>query len=52
MDVIAALDATFVHARGVIAGARDHHLDRPTPCTEWSVGSTTDRLVAFLGRRP
>lgn len=48
MDVIAALDATFAHARGVIAGVRADQLDRPTPCTEWSVGDLLGHMIGVV----
>jgi uncharacterized protein (TIGR03086 family) len=48
MDVIAALDATFAHARGVIAGVRADQLDQPTPCTEWTVHDLLEHMIGVV----
>jgi uncharacterized protein (TIGR03086 family) len=37
MELTDALDQTFTHAHGVIAGVRPDQLDNETPCSEWTV---------------
>ena len=37
MELTDALDLTFRHTHGVIAGVRPDQLDNKTPCAEWTV---------------
>lgn len=48
MDVIDALDSTFRHASGVIAGVRPQQLDDKTPCTEWTVRDLLDHMIGVV----
>ena len=48
MDVVDALDHTFQHTQGVIAGTRASQYDDKTPCAEWTVRELLERnLVPF-----
>jgi uncharacterized protein (TIGR03086 family) len=48
MDLLDALDQTFQHAHGVIAGVRRDQYDLPTPCPEWTVRDLLDHLVSVV----
>lgn len=48
MDVIDALDQTFDHAHGVIAGVRVDQYADTTPCAEWSVRDLLDHMVGVV----
>ena len=51
MDLLSSLDATFDHARGVIAGVRREGRFGPEVASP-DAASPTERLVRFLGRMP
>jgi uncharacterized protein (TIGR03086 family) len=48
VDVIDALDQTFDHAQGVIAGVRVDQYDDKTPCAEWSVRDLLDHMIGTV----
>ena len=48
MDIIDALEQTFDHAHGVIAGVRVDQYDDKTPCAEWSVRDLLDHMVGVV----
>lgn len=48
MDIIDALEQTFDHAQGVIAGVRVDQYDDKTPCAEWSVRDLLDHMVGVV----
>ena len=48
MDVVDALDKTFTHAHGVIAGVRRDQHDMPTPCSEWTVTELLEHMVGVV----
>lgn len=48
MDIIDALEQTFNHAHGVIAGVRADQYDDRTPCSEWSVRDLLDHMVGVV----
>jgi len=48
MDVIDALDQTFTHTRGVIAGVQAEQYDDKTPCAEWTVRELLDHMVGVV----
>lgn len=48
MDLVAALEQTFTHTRGVIAGVRpEQHLDK-TPCAEWTVRDLLEHMIGVV----
>jgi uncharacterized protein (TIGR03086 family) len=48
MDVVDALEETFNHAHGVIAGVRpEQHADK-TPCEEWTVRDLLDHMISVV----
>jgi uncharacterized protein (TIGR03086 family) len=48
MDLLTALDQTFAHAGGVIAGVRPEQLDDPTPCEKWSVRELLEHMIGVV----
>jgi uncharacterized protein (TIGR03086 family) len=48
MDLLAALDQTFSHAGGVIAGVRPEQLDDPTPCEKWTVRDLLEHMIGVV----
>jgi uncharacterized protein (TIGR03086 family) len=48
VDIIDALEHTFDHAHGVIAGVRVDQYDDSTPCDEWSVRDLLDHMVGVV----
>ena len=48
MDVIAALEQTFIHTSGVVAGVRADQLDDPTPCAEWTVRQLLEHMIGVV----
>jgi uncharacterized protein (TIGR03086 family) len=48
MDEIDALDATFTHAHGVIAGVRTDQYGDKTPCEEWTVRDLLEHMVGVV----
>ena len=48
MDLLDALDQTFVHAYGVIAGVRVDQYDDKTPCVEWTVRDLLDHMIGVV----
>jgi uncharacterized protein (TIGR03086 family) len=48
MDVIDALEQTFTHAEGVIAGVGPEQYDDKTPCTEWTVRDLLEHIVSVV----
>jgi uncharacterized protein (TIGR03086 family) len=46
VDLLAALDRTFQHARTVVADVRPEQYDEPTPCEAWTV---RDLLAHMIG---
>src|SRR5882724_2386042 len=45
MELVDALEATFAHTHGVVAGVRPDQYDDPTPCTEWTVRDLLGHVV-------
>jgi uncharacterized protein (TIGR03086 family) len=48
MDVTAALEQTFTHTSGVVAGVRAEQLDEPTPCDEWTVRQLLEHMIGVV----
>ena len=48
MDLLTALDQTFAHADGVIAGMRPEQLDDPTPCERWTVRDLLEHMIGVV----
>ena len=48
MDTIDALEQTFAHAHGVIAGVRPEQHGDTTPCTEWTVRDVLDHMIGVV----
>jgi uncharacterized protein (TIGR03086 family) len=48
MDLVDALDQTFTHARGLIAGVRPEQRENRTPCEEWDVRALLDHMVGVV----
>ena len=48
MDVVEALDETFRHAHGVIAGVRDEQYADKTPCSEWTVRELLEHMIGVV----
>lgn len=48
MDLLDALDRTFDHAHGVIAGVRPEQLDDKTPCAEWTVRELLEHMIGVV----
>jgi uncharacterized protein (TIGR03086 family) len=48
MDLIDALEQTFTHAHGVIAGVRAEQYSDKTPCTEWTVRELLEHMVGVV----
>jgi uncharacterized protein (TIGR03086 family) len=48
MDVTAALEQTFTHSSGVLAGVRADQLDDPTPCREWNVRQLLEHMIGVV----
>ena len=48
MDMLSALDQTFAHAGGVIAGVRQEQLDDPTPCEKWTVRDLLEHMIGVV----
>ena len=48
MDVLVALERTFGHARGVIAGVRADQHDDKTPCEEWAVRDLLSHMIGVV----
>lgn len=48
MDVIDALEQTFLHAGRVIAGVRVEQYDDKTPCAEWTVRDLLAHMVGVV----
>jgi uncharacterized protein (TIGR03086 family) len=48
MDVIDALEQTFDHAQGVIAGVRADQYGAATPCEDWTVRDLLDHMIGVV----
>ena len=48
MDITAALEQTFTHTSGVVAGVRPDQLDDPTPCEEWTVHQLLEHMIGVV----
>jgi Mycothiol maleylpyruvate isomerase N-terminal domain len=48
VDVIDALDETFRHTQGVIAGVRAEQYGDKTPCTEWTVRDLLEHMIGVV----
>lgn len=48
MDILDALDRTFDHAHGVIAGVRPEQFADKTPCAEWTVRELLDHMISVV----
>jgi uncharacterized protein (TIGR03086 family) len=48
VDVIDALDQTFHHAHGVIAGVKTEQYGDKTPCTEWTVRDLLEHMIGVV----
>jgi uncharacterized protein (TIGR03086 family) len=48
VDVVDALDQTFAHAAGVIAGVRAVQLGDATPCAEWTVRDLLEHMIGVV----
>ena len=48
MDLAPALDRTFSHAHGVIAGIRPDQFDDPTPCEDWTVRDLLEHVIGVV----
>ncbi|HEX9683267.1 MAG TPA: TIGR03086 family metal-binding protein [Acidimicrobiales bacterium] len=48
MDLIDALDRTFAHAHGVVAGVRPDQYDDKTPCAEWTVRDLLEHMIGVV----
>jgi uncharacterized protein (TIGR03086 family) len=48
VDLIDALEQTFAHAHGVIAGVRPDQYDDKTPCAEWTVRDLLDHMIGVV----
>jgi len=48
VDVVDALDQTFSHASGVIAGVRVEQHDDKTPCEEWTVHDLLEHMIGVV----
>lgn len=48
MQLTEALDQTFRHTRGVVAGVRSDQYDDPTPCSEWTVRDLMEHMVGVV----
>ena len=48
MDVVDALEQTFEHAHGVIAGVRTEQYADKTPCEEWTVRDLLEHMIGVV----
>lgn len=48
MELVEALDATFDHTAGVIAGVRPEQYDDATPCAEWTVRELLEHMIGVV----
>jgi uncharacterized protein (TIGR03086 family) len=48
VDVVDALEQTFQHSQGVIAGVRPEQHDRRTPCSEWTVRDLLEHMIGVV----
>lgn len=48
MDLLDALEHTFTHAHGVIAGVRPDQYDDKTPCEQWTVRDLLDHMIGVV----
>jgi uncharacterized protein (TIGR03086 family) len=48
VDVTAALEQTFTHTSGVLAGVQADQLDDPTPCREWTVRQLLEHMIGVV----
>ena len=48
MELIDALDQSFQHAHGIIAGVRAEQYDDRTPCEEWTVHDLLEHMVGVV----
>src|SRR5438309_8048180 len=48
MELVDALEATFAHTHGVVAGVRPDQYDDPTPCTEWTVRDLLGHVIGVV----
>jgi uncharacterized protein (TIGR03086 family) len=48
MELIDALDRTFVHAHDVVASVRPDQYDHTTPCDEWTVRDLLEHMIGVV----
>jgi uncharacterized protein (TIGR03086 family) len=48
MELVDALEQTFDHAHGVIAGVRADQYDAATPCVEWTVRDLLEHMIGVV----
>lgn len=48
MEIVDALDRTFQHTQGVIAGVTPDQYDNATPCPDWDVRALLEHLVGVV----
>jgi uncharacterized protein (TIGR03086 family) len=48
MELIAALDKSFNHAHGVLAGVGPEHYAVSTPCEKWNVQELLDHMIGVV----
>ncbi len=48
MELIAALDKSFIHTHGVIAAIRPEQLADPTPCEKWTIEDLLNHTIGVI----
>ena len=48
MELVEALEQTFDHAHGVVAGVRADQYGAATPCEEWSVRDLLEHMIGVV----